>query len=236
MRKDIDTIKITIEELKKILQWRDANQDIVRKYKNVFNEAIISSKEGRQILHFKVLDEEHTEYRYFYDDILIVKAICSRTREGMFCIDRVGNMEDYSINQRKYAFHREYFDKHFPGAVNTLEDFIAENTTIHCSLMAYITYRASEVEIIEEDFMKPERLKKALKHNKYNPTNQIKIKKKVIRLKNPTFKNITKKEIVRVAESWGVRGHPRMRNGKQEWVRPYVKGKGARKVKEYKVE
>lgn len=237
MRKDVDVIHVTSEELKKILEWRDNNKEAVRNFKNVLEEGIIASHNFGASIYFKVSDD-FVDYEYYYLDfktnknVLVLKALVKRVGEK-FHIIKQGNMPDYTTDQKKIDFLVSIgmMDKE-----DTLSVFLIDNTTIHASIMAYITYKSSEVEIIEEDFMSPERLKKAERHNKYNPTNKIKIKKKVIRLKNPKFKNVTKREMKRVTESWGVRGHPRIRNGKQEWVRPYTKGKGARKAKKYSVE
>lgn len=48
--------------------------------------------------------------------------------------------------------------------------------------------------------------------------------------------NITRKKVNWSIDSWGVRGHFRkLKNGKEIYVRPYVKGKGNKEAKDYRI-
>lgn len=229
MRKDIDRICLTTDQVMSILDWRNDNKDAVKNFRNLFNEGVIVvtlDKHGDPIhstVYFKV-NGEQVNLEFGLEDRAIVKCIIEKQADGMLKIAVPQETEDFESYKKIVG----YKDTH---------DFLKDNVTIYSSVMAYITFKQNEVVILEEDFLPENRLKKALRHNKYNPNRPIKIKRKVVRLNKPTYKNVTKREFTRITKSWGVIGHDRhYKSGKIVPIKPYTKGEGARKAKTYKVE
>lgn len=57
--KEIDRIELSMDELFKLLRWRDENKELVHNYKQVIPEGIIDVK-GGMALYFKFLYERIT--------------------------------------------------------------------------------------------------------------------------------------------------------------------------------
>lgn len=214
--KNTDRIEISIEQLQKLLQWRDENKDLVRKFNPVFTEAIIDVKNGKS-LYFK--DKNNiVEYTVLQGSETLAKVSFNKL------IRQVGNRVEIS----------ERWKMSQPEIQNLIQDCI----TTHATLSAYICYLQKEVVVREENkVISDSRRKKIERHNRYNGENIIRLTKRIITIPNGARIKFTKAERRKLMESWNVRGHIRkMKSGKEVYVKPYKKGTGERQRRIYKIE
>lgn len=116
---------------------------------------------------------------------------------------------------------------------NGIADESLRNTTMMiCEIMIYIMFHKEEVT-----------LEKTVKsHDKHKPKKSQKNKKRKVYLERhykligAKHTNSSENKRKYMAESWAVRGHMRKcKNGKITFVKPYVKGKGRKVDKDYKL-
>jgi predicted ATP-binding protein involved in virulence len=203
--KELDRVEMSIDEMFKLLKWRDNHKEYVWNYKQVIPEGIVDVKGGMTI-YFKFLDKTHTYYESYVDDDLFCK-ITTRRLLNYYTV------EDVWTNEKMVKMMQQ-FDKSYNET-----DLVADVCTTVSSTMAYLEHFHSEVEIREEAVpMSNTQRKKAEWHNRNNPNEKvIKLKKVIYRIPNgASYSEKVRKEIQRHTESWSVRGHQRrLPNGKQ---------------------
>lgn len=227
----MDKVYITYEQKQRLSNWYESNWTQFKTFMFPLNKCALYF-ENTKLKNFTVV-----KFEKINNEIKV--NVIFGNKEAFFLKFRIllcdGNLE-FDI-QDDYEYSVGLFSLWEKDVFEDIFDLITEITTQIAEIMFYMALLQPEFEVTEEPAMKESRLKKAERHNKYNPTNIIKLTRKVYRLNNPTFKSITKKEYTRIAQSWGVRGHFRnYKSGKTVWVKPYVKGKGDLKNKIYKVE
>ena len=236
LRKDLDRIYTNREELLNLMAWKNDNVELVRDFPDVLKEGLIFSGNKQTAIYFKV-DGGFVEYCYYYKETLTLHALVRRTHKSYYTVEKIGNTKDYQVKKNGILYR--CVDKERPCETEAeikaaLDQLLFDNTVVHAAIMAYMAYCQSEVIIDETPFMKPSREKKAKRHNRFNPDHPIKIKRKVVRLHQPTYKKVTEKERRKIDKTFPVRGHWRhYKSGKTAWIEPYTKGKGKRKPATY---
>jgi len=222
-----DRIRLEFDDYYKIVEWYLLNEnkfneilfpltqgviEIRNKDTNKFNNGLIfkvnnSFCEIKQYFNF---EEDWAKFEYYYKG----------PDEKNITIRLIDKSRDFKEICKNYET---------PEMVT----LIYATDTLKAVLM-YMALMPKEFEHDEEPTMNDNRIKRAKRHNQYNPNNQIKLTRKIYNLINPTFRNIDKKEYNRVAQSWGVRGHFRQyKSGLKIWVKPFQKGTGNLKHKNY---
>lgn len=224
--KELDRIELSIDELFKLLKWRDNHKDLVHNYKQVIPEGIVDVKGGMTI-YFKFINEQITSYESYVDE----KLICKIKTE------RLGG---------QYRVLESYINKEMLRALQMIDisfneiDLIADTCTTVSSIMAYLEHFRSEVIIREQPIkMSNTQRRRAMWHNKHNSSSRfIKLNRVIYRIPDGArYTNPDKPLRQRHTESWSVRGHQRhLKSGKVIWIKPYIKGKGAVKPKTYKLD
>lgn len=224
--KELDRVEISIEELFNLLKWRDKHKDIVNNYKQVILEGIVDVKDGMAI-YFKFIDNHITIYESYTEKTLVCKLKTERL-EGQYRV-----LESWFNEEMVNAF--KVVDATFSEM-----DLITDTCTTVSTIMAYLEHFRSEVIINESPIhMTKTQRRKAEWHNRNNSkSNIIKLHKLVYRIPDGVrYSNPDKIKYQRHMDSWGVRGHMRkLSNGKEIWVKPYTKGKGAKHSKIYILE
>jgi len=225
--KELDRIEISMDELFKLLRWRDENEELVHNYKQVIPEGIIDVK-GGMVIYFRFIDERITYYEAYDGDTMIVKLKTERIG-GLYRI-----LESW-INQSMLMIFKQ-LDNSFKEI-----DLIQDTTTTVASCMAYIENFKSEVITRDEPIrMSNSQRKRAEWHNrnKKDLNKAIRLRRIIYSIPNGVRQtNPDKPQRERHTESWSVRGHQRKtKTGKVAWVKPYIKGKGVKQPKVYKLE
>lgn len=223
--KELDKIELSMDELFRLLEWRDNNKDLIYNYKQVIPEGIIEVKGGMTIF-FKFIDDKLTVYESYTDGQLLCKLRTERL-DGSYRL-----LESWVDEEMLKGF--KVFDISFSEM-----DLITDTCTTVSSCMAYLEHFKSEVIIREQPFSMTNTQRRRAEWHIHNNSNKvIRLQKTIYTIpKEANFVNKIVREFNRAAESWGVRGHPRhMSTGKVVWIKPYTKGKGARQVKTYKIE
>jgi hypothetical protein len=227
MKKNIDKIYLSEKDVDNLLAWKNKNSEAIAKYKNVLEEgAIVMSKE-EDVLYFQASDEENLVLEYYEDNELMLTFVCKRLQDRL--------VTEYIDTSKE--FDKKKFEKDVDVVVGELFQILGQ---IYVSVMAYMAYYKPEfVEKDENIEMSESRLKRVQRSLKYNPNRTIKLVNKIYRINdNAKYKKVTKKEITRHLQAWGVRGFFRNQYGKQVWVKPHIRGKGKEEViaKTYKID
>lgn len=229
----VDRIELSKEQLDKILLWRDENKDLVREFKTVMPEGLIDIY-GASLLYFE--DNDSVISYKMYGRNNIHQMVCEIVFDKKTMKTKALNATGLFIQAMEEEAKRR-------NNLDWKKELIQDTVTVHASLMAYIRCFKTEVLIKNEDLkMTSSNLRKAIRHNRNNPNNVIRLKKFVYSIPNTartTFTTKEKREIIRKTESWSVKGHHRKykKNGiviKEIWVKPYIKGEGTKKAKVYK--
>jgi len=229
---DLDLIEYTKDDVWRLQDWKDTNLDLVRNYKVVLDSGVIkiTSDITTHYLTFNTYDKvTHIEAKVLYknrlNDVMTFDFI---NREDLTC--QVFNLKLYDLGKSMLSKkNKNVFD------AESGDEYITDVLFVYASTMAYMTYYEKDYIVKEEPKRLSNSQKREIKRRQQsNPRSLISINKRTFTLKSDAkFTNPTKKEIQRVAEAWGVRGHFRLQNGKKVWVKPYAKGKGRKTLKVY---
>lgn len=197
----VDKIVLTSkEEVDTLLKWRDLNKDLVRKFVPSLTEGLIVYQNYKQ--YFKQ-DGNTIIYRVWFGDMEVSNVILGLVEGGY----RVVDSSFILIEDEK-------------GKQNA----IADMTTIHASLMAYMAYYEHNVTQRKEQSTKTKKAKH--KGGKRSKDRVIKIGRKVYAVSVPAAVATEKRQYDRHAKSWGVTGHWRTykKTGNRVWIDTYTKG------------
>jgi hypothetical protein len=237
--KNLDVIKLNLDQFKQLMDWKNLNKDHVRSFDPIIEEALIDVA-NHWTIHFKEdLNKKTITYNVFKeDDYFYSFMVDVNNRQKIELLDFKFN-DKINMNKKTTLFLMEYMSN-----VDKLthNDLVADVLTTHASSIAYMQYQKKEIITRQESIKltkkeqerydrELEKLEKLLSSNVKEITpNVITIKatKKVYVYPDVIkLKTLTKKEIK--AGAWTVRGFTRVKNGKVETVRPYVKGKDKEK-------
>lgn len=185
------------KEINKLLAWKDNNKELVRYYKPVLDEGVITYGEYRQ--HFKQVDNK-VSYVVWFGENKVME----------FEIEHVGS--GYVINRVWSVF----------GTTEQIS-YVEDAVTTHCSLMAYMDNYAEYVNERRERVVK----KKSKGSSKSKKSNRvIKLGKKIYDVSVPESITTEKRVYNKHTDSFAVSGHTRTykKTGKTIWIKPYVKG------------
>jgi len=243
MFENLDEIVYTEEQLKKLNEWKNNNTLLVRNYNPVLNEGIIKISGNNpddksqykneflnyySLVHFN-LYQETISIQFF----ILLGNVYELVLKFKFNSNEKTFVDVYDIEAT--ILWKEMYEKKCKGYKPLIDDMLF----IYCATMAYMSFYEKEYIITDEA---PKKLtgsqqREIKRKQRENPKSLISLNKKVYKLcDNAKFKNPTKRDIKRVAEAWGVRGHYRNMNGNRVWIKPYTKGKGRLTSKIYQME
>jgi hypothetical protein len=226
MRYDkLDVIKLSLEQVEKLMDWKNNNKDVVRAFKTILEEGLIQIGtyayihfiDNDDVIMYKYVDKEHHEVMASFIYYRNEKTITDFEVYKITKIDRINK-----------------FIKEFLEDEEKIELFILDTITVHASTMAYMQYCKKEViEIQNEVKLTRKEQERVNRDRKYSNVITIKTHKTVYKFPESNkikTRELTKREIK--ASAWNVRGHMRkLKNGKETFIKPYVKGKDKDKLK-----
>lgn len=239
----LDVIRLGIEGANRLLDWRDINQDLVRKCIFALREGIILFGEhGRMYQYF--LSPEGSErgimiiMSYIYkgnkpaEPILTFEFSVTKPITDTIS-DWAGDQKNANANMGVVVHESWAHDAFFEYAQVHFEQGIQSAITIYFSLMAYMTFYKEVREIVQKESRSFIAKVKKPRHGKAN--------KRVVRAHRIEYNIAFPKEVLeprefqRHIESWTVRGHQRTykKTGKTITVKAHIKGKGTISPKTY---
>jgi hypothetical protein len=224
----VDHVRLDAEAAKKLMLWRNAHQDLVRKCVFTLREGIILfGNRGRMYQYF--LSPEGGE-----EGMMIVMAFlhgADKPADPILTFYFTASEDIGGVKLKEYWAHDQF--EIIAGV--SFEDGIEDAITVYFSLMAYMAFYKEVRERVQPEQKSFIAKVKKPRHGKST--------KRVIRAHRIEY-NISfpeevaePREFERHVESWRVRGHPRTykKTGKTIFVQPYVKGKGEITPKTYHV-
>jgi hypothetical protein len=197
---NLDRIEITVEDIKKLMEWKNKNKDLVRNRKDVLKEGFICYDDTS--IYFK-RTLIHMEYKMFYAK---------------------GKILSFKHNALTYVISDVWKDSSFKLNDYERQEMIKDIITVHASLMAYMEHYNPQVEVkviqTSKESKKSNKTKK-VKNTKrvVNLTKQYKVN--IVDKPTPTPHGYHERHTI----AWRVRGHWRKyKSGKTVWVNSYTKG------------
>lgn len=206
----MNIIKLTLKQVNDILSWRDKNKDLVRRYLPYLTEGSIQIDDNNHI-DFTVAFEEPIQFTtiYYSNNIIVFSLTWSADENKGFWLLEKENYVNYELLQGQ----NEY----------TYEELRQNILTVYASVNAYFFHYRQDLSIVEQKEVKRHTVKG--KNNTY----KYKIEKSLNRIHTIVGKihhnKIPENRQWRV-DCWGVVGHIRhYKNGKEVYIKPYLKGK-----------
>lgn len=206
----MNIIKLTLKQVNDILSWRDKNKDLVRRYLPYLTEGSIQIDDNNRI-DFTVAFEEPIQFTtiYYNNNIIVFSLTWSTDGNNGFWLLEKENYVNYSLlqGQNEYSY----------------EELRQNILTVYASVNAYFFHYRQDLSIVEQKEVKRHTVKG--KNNTY----KYKIEKSLNRIHTIVGKihhnKIPENRQWRV-DCWGVVGHIRhYKNGKEVYIKPYLKGK-----------
>lgn len=206
----MNIIKLTLKQVNDILSWRDKNKDLVRRYLPYLTEGSVQIDDNNRI-DFTVAFEEPIQFTtiYYNNNIIVFSLTWSADELKGFWLLEKENYVNYALLQGQ----NEY----------TYEELRQNILTVYASVNAYFFHYRQDLSIVEQKEVKRYTVKG--KNNTY----KYKIEKSLNRIHTIVGKihhnKIPENRQWRV-DCWGVVGHiRRYKNGKEVYIKPYLKGK-----------
>ena len=206
----MNIIKLTAEQITNILQWRDKNKDLVRRYLPYLNQGTILIDDNNRI-DFTVAFTEPIQFNtiYYNNNIMVFSLTWSADGNTGFWLLEKENYVNYELLQCQ----NEY----------TYEELRQNILTVYASINAYFFHYRQDLSIVEQKDVKRHTVK--AKHNTY----KYKIEKslnKIYTIKGKVHHNKIPANRQWRVDCWGVVGHIRhLANGKEVYIKPYKKRK-----------
>ena len=206
----MNIIKLTLKQVNDILSWRDKNKDLVRRYLPYLTEGSIQIDDNNRI-DFTVAFEEPIQFTtiYYNNNIIVFSLTWSADGNKGFWLLEKENYVNYALlqGQNEYSY----------------EELRQNILTVYASVNAYFFHYRQDLSIVEQKEVKRHTVKG--KNNTY----KYKIEKSLNRIHTIVGKihhnKIPENRQWRV-DCWGVVGHIRhYKNGKEVYIKPYLKGK-----------
>ena len=206
----MNIIKLNLKQVNDILSWRDKNKDLVRHYLPYLTEGSIQIDDNNRI-DFTVAFEEPIQFTtiYYNNNIIVFSLTWSADGGNGFWLLEKENYVNYSLlqGQNEYSY----------------EELRQNILTVYASVNAYFFHYRQDLSIVEQKEVKRHTVKG--KNNTY----KYKIEKSLNRIHTIVGKihhnKIPENRQWRV-DCWGVVGHIRhYKNGKEVYIKPYLKGK-----------
>ena len=206
----MNIIKLTLKQVNDILSWRDKNKDLVRRYMPYLTEGSIQIDDNNRI-DFTVAFEEPIQFTniYYNNNIIVFSLTWSADGNKGFWLLEKENYVNYALlqGQNEYSY----------------EELRQNILTVYASVNAYFFHYRQDLSIVEQKEVKRHTVKG--KNNTY----KYKIEKSLNRIHTIVGKihhnKIPENRQWRV-DCWGVVGHIRhYKNGKEVYIKPYLKGK-----------
>ena len=206
----MNIIKLTLKQVNDILSWRDKNKDLVRRYMPYLTEGSIQIDDNNRI-DFTVAFEEPIQFTtiYYNNNIIVFSLTWSADGNKGFWLLEKENYVNYALlqGQNEYSY----------------EELRQNILTVYASVNAYFFHYRQDLSIVEQKEVKRHTIKG--KNNTY----KYKIEKSLNRIHTIVGKihhnKIPENRQWRV-DCWGVVGHIRhYKNGKEVYIKPYLKGK-----------
>ncbi|SFX47652.1 hypothetical protein SAMN04487866_10914 [Thermoactinomyces sp. DSM 45891] len=214
---EMDQIKVSFQDLKRILRWGNGNIDKVKNFRPVLETAVISIKERDETYIFDRIGSKDYQYTYHTEPFILYIFRAS-----------------WDEKNKVYRFKKVYTTKVSDIDFKEIENYVLR---IHHTLMAYMEMHSRNRKYVQaepKETPTPQK-KKGKQPKRKNKESVVKIEPKSYVLRSPT-KKPKKRKIRRVAEMWGVRGHYRkLKSGEMRWIRPYTKGTGKKQTKTYEL-
>jgi hypothetical protein len=222
----VDHIRIDLTGAHKLLEWRNANKDLVRKCVFTLREGII------------LFGDHGRMYQYFLspsggeEGMMIVMAFLHGSNKPA---EPISTFYFTASEEAGVQVQEQWTHERFAKIAGVSpEDGIEDAITVYFSLMAYMAFYKEvreRVQVEQKSFIS--KIKKP-RHGKKS--------KRVVRAHRVEY-NISfpeevaePREFERHVESWTVKGHPRVyKSGKTIFIQPFVKGKGKIESKTYQV-
>jgi hypothetical protein len=213
---NLDRIKITHDDMKRLFEWKENNKDLVRNFRRVLESGLIQ------------IDDIHHEV--FFDDgeqVLYNIFIKKDNR-----LDKVHTL----LWNKKTKMGYTYFSR-LDLNETELNNYNNDIITLHTSLMAYMEHFSNDKQYInstKEYYRAIANDSSSQKASKKR--NKVKLSRKVYSVNVANSERI-KRKYTRRTEGWTVRGFWRTyKSGKRVWIEPYQKGNKAKVTKkDYKV-
>ena len=205
----MDKIKLTLEDLEKLMEWRDNNQDFVRTCPPALSEIEVFAPSG---IHFKAFREGNRILFHVYFN-----------KKKLGKLDML--TEGVGIPKGMTKVTRNTLSPTM--SISTRNELAQDVNTTYCSLMAYMTYAKENVERVPRKGVTHRAKAKRLSKPSTSFTYILHYKSK----NSPSEGHHRSPQGV-----FGVRGHFRQyKSGKRVWIEPYQKGTGNKKDKQYKM-
>lgn len=204
----MNIIKLTLKQVNDILQWRDKNKSLVRRYLPYLNQGTILIDDNNRI-DFTVAFTEPIQFNtIYYNNNIMVFSLTWSADGNKWLLEK----ENY-VNYELLQCQKEY----------TYEELRQNILTIYASINAYFFHYRQDLSIVEQKEVKRHAVK--AKHNTY----KYKIEKSLNKIYTITGKihhNKIPKNRQWHIDCWNVVGHIRhLANGKEVYIKPYIKGK-----------
>lgn len=206
----MNIIKLTLKQVNDILSWRDKNKDLVRRYMPYLTEGSIQIDDNNRI-DFTVAFGEPIQFTtiYYNNNIIVFSLTWSADELKGFWLLEKENYVNYALLQGQ----NEY----------TYEELRQNILTVYASVNAYFFHYRQDLSIVEQKEVNRHTIKG--KNNTY----KYKIEKSLNKIYTIVGKihhnKIPGNRQWRV-DCWGVVGHIRhYKNGKEVYIKPYLKGK-----------
>ena len=202
----MDKIKLTLEDLERLMEWRDNNQDLVRTCPPALSEIEVFAPSG---IHFKAFRKGNRILFHVYFNKKKLGKLDMLTEgvgipKGMIKVTRNTLSPTMSISTRN--------------------ELAQDVNTTYCSLMAFMTYAKEYVEA-QPRTTSVHRTGSPSRHKSHVTyiLHRVNGRKGTGHHASPSF-------------AFMVRGHYRhYKSGKTVWVAPFKKGEGEVKDKNYKI-
>lgn len=257
IRKDLmmDKLIVTQQDVDMILAWRDENKDLVRNFRPAFESIIIANKDTKVSLtciynYNKVPDNFKIGLNIdgiSYGSLLLKKVLngCAVQKNSL----QNDKIQNYLLKQGSELMRLPKDERRWLVQKST-DDLIASMITVYCSTMAYVSnYRRNsglneavnlDSKVRSETVVKTPR---AIQRQIGFPKSRSKQKadNTVYLFTNRAGKRVLAATCrsgreCKINHAFSVRGHFRTySSGKTVWIKPFVKGVGNRKDKNYKL-
>lgn len=206
----MNTIKITLNQLNNILSWRDKNKDLVRNFLPYLLDGTILVDDIARI-DFNVILGEPIKFTtvYYGENTMAFSLTWSKSKDEEYC--RL-EKENY-VNLPLLTSQTEY----------TYSELKQNILTVFASVNAYLFHYRQDISIIERKETKKHTVKG--KNNTYKYKSEKVLNKLYTIVGRIRHNKIPENRQWRI-DCWGVVGHIRhYKNGKQVYIKPYLKGK-----------
>ena len=250
----MDKLIVTQQDVDMILAWRDENKDLVRNFRPAFESIVITNKDTKVNLtciynynkvpdSFKIgLNIDGVSY-----GSLLLKRVphgCAMSKNSL----RNDKIQNYLLKKNSGLMRLPKDERRWLVQKST-DDLIASMITVYCSTMAYISnYRANstlddsanlDAQVRSETVVKtPRAIQRQIgfpkSKSKQKSDNTVYLFTGKVGGKRTLMATCGNGRRYKINHAFSVRGHFRTYpSGKTVWIKPFVKGEGSRKDKNY---